>query len=85
MKGLDFDGLSVVFDDDFFVVDFDDLRAVEGEFGVVDAGDEGAFDDDLVDGEGIGVDGEIDDAAEVAFFLCDDFMADEVEVVFEDF
>lgn|GEM_PF-6610114 len=60
------------------------MGAVDGEFGVVEAGEEGALDDELVDGECGGVDGVVSDAADILLFFRDDFVIYEVEIVVDD-
>lgn len=67
------EGLFFVFDDDFVVVDFDNFVAVDGKFGVHKRFESGAFDDDLVDGEGVAIDDVADDFAEMRAALGFDF------------
>ena len=61
--GAFLEGFFFVFDDDFVIGDFDDFVSGDGEFGVNDGFDRGAFDDDLLDGEVVGSDGKILDFA----------------------
>ena len=80
MLGAFFEGGFFVFDDDFVVGDFDDFFARDKKLSVEDALDEGAFDDDLLDKEIIGVDGVIDDLTEFAAFFSFDFESEKIEI-----
>lgn len=82
--GTFFQGFLFVFDDDFVVGNFNDFFARDSEFGVDESFDERAFDDDLLDLEIVGIDGEIDKLTEFGAFFGFDFEGEEIEIEFED-
>ena len=82
--GAGFDNLFFVPDDNFVVGNFDDFGFGNGEFGVDKGFDGGTFDDNLLNEKFVWVDGEVDNAAELAAFFGFDFETDGVEIKFED-
>ena len=59
--GASFENFFFIFKNDFVVGDFNDFAAMNSEFGIHEAFDGGAFDNDLLDGEILGSKGKIGD------------------------
>ena len=84
-QGTLFDDFFFVSDDDFVIGDFDDFGARDGELGVKETFDGGAFDDNLLDGEVVVGDGKVDDFAELGAFFGLNFEAEEAEIELDNF
>lgn len=79
-----FDDFFFVFDDDFVISDFDNFVARDSKLWVDEGFDGGALDDDLLDDEIFGSDGEIDESAELGAFFGLYFENEWVEIELED-
>lgn len=82
--GAAFEDFLFVFDDNFVVGDFDDFFAGDGEFGVREALNEWAFDDDLLDLKIVSIDGEIYKLTEFGTLSGLDFEGEGIEIKLED-
>ena len=82
--GAAFEDFFFVFDDNFVVGDFDDFFAGDGEFGVREALNEWAFDDDLLDVKIVSINGEIYKLTEFRALSGLDFEGEGIEIKLED-
>lgn len=78
--GFFHEGLFVVFDDDFEIVDLNNFTPVDGEFGVHEGFESGALNDDLLGGESFAINNETDDFAKVGAALAFNFEINEVKI-----
>ena len=77
-----FDGFFFVSYNDFVVGNFDDFFSWNGEFRVNEAFHNGAFYDDLLNEEIVGICGEINDLAKFGTFFGFNFEGEEIEIKF---
>ena len=74
------EGLFVVFDDDFEIINFNNFATVDGEFGVHEGFESEALDDDLLGGESFAINDKADDFAEMGATLAFNFEINKVKI-----
>lgn len=74
-----------MFDDDALVIDFNNLAAIDGKFGIIEALHERAFHDELENSEGGRIDGVISNFAEFFAFFGLNAVVYEVEIEVDNF
>ena len=63
------DGFLFIFDDDGVVIDFDDFTAVDDKFGVKERFEDRVLNDELLNGESVGIDGKTGNFAKFGAFF----------------